>query len=137
MNIFCLIHTEFLSIFLLYSLSCQQLSLCISIFHIFKWWIRLHTLLLKYQCIQSSSTWIGSIVMIYYFKNHMAKKSRTGLGACGVLGPRTPAIHLLTNEFTQTPSFCLIGGSFVLKPQKAHCSTYIYCSHSLTSLCAI
>lgn len=53
------------------------------------------------KCIQSTSTCIGSIVMIYHFKNPHVKKARNRPWVLwSIRSKEPPAIHLLTNAGT-------------------------------------
>lgn len=118
MNIFCLIHTELHQYFffilfyassILYAFPFSTLFRVIGLGCIHFLW--------NMKCIQFLSTRIGSIVMIYHFKIHMLKKSRTSLECYEVLGPKNslPFIFSLMQALTRPQSFCLIGRSFVLK----------------------
>lgn len=95
MNIFCLIHTELHQYFffiLFYASSFLYVFPFSTFFRViglgcihFSWNIK---------CIQSASTHIGSIVMIYHFKNpHVKKEQNKGLSAMKYEVQRTPC-HL-------------------------------------------
>ena len=128
MNIFCLIHTEFhrYFFFILFHASSFLYAFPFSTFfrviglgciH-FSWNIK---------CIQSSSTWIGSIVMIYYFKNPHGKKEQNRTWVLwSIRSKEPPAIHLLTNARTnKTPEFLSHWRFLCPKTQKPHTHVYI------------
>lgn len=141
-NIFCLIRTELHQyfFFILFYASCFLYAFPFSTFfrviglgciH-FSWNIK---------CMQSASTCIGSIVMIYHFKNPHFKKNRTGAWVLWSIRSKEPptTIHLLTNvETNKTPEFLSHWQIFCPKPTEtthAHkCAlTHICNPHSLTS----
>lgn len=91
MNIFCLIHTKLHQYFffiLFYASSFLYAFPFSTFFRViglgcihFSWNIK---------SAQSTSTCIGSIVMIYHFKTHVLEKHRAGLECYEVLGPKNP-----------------------------------------------